>query len=105
MHHPRMPALRSIVLVVLAVWGTSGHTAGLGSIRVQSGLGQPLRVTIPLTSDDGNEDVGSHCIKAKVESSDGVFITTPKIGLMRLHARHQSSRVRGSLLAHSLVRR
>jgi pilus assembly protein FimV len=81
-HHVRMPALRLIAFAVLAVCGTLSHAVGLGSVRVQSGLGQPLRATIPLFGSE-NSDIGDTCIKARLESVDGAFIVTPKAGLSR----------------------
>jgi pilus assembly protein FimV len=81
-HHMQMPALRLIAFAVLAVCGTLGHAVGLGAIRVQSGLGQPLRATIPLFGGNNN-DVGDTCVKARLESIDGVFIVAPKVSLVR----------------------
>jgi pilus assembly protein FimV len=81
-HHLRMPALRVIAFAVLALCGSLGQAVGLGAIRVQSGLGQPLRATIPLFGGD-NSDIGDTCVKARLESIDGAFIVAPKVGLAR----------------------
>jgi pilus assembly protein FimV len=80
--HMRMPALRLIAFAVLALCGSLGQAVGLGAIRVQSGLGQPLRATIPLFGGD-NSDIGDTCVKARLESIDGAFIVAPKVGLAR----------------------
>lgn len=76
----RRPALRLLVLAVLTLWGGAGKAVGLGSIRVLSGLGQPLSASIVLIGDESRE-LGSNCVKARLESSDGVFLGTPQAGL------------------------
>ncbi len=80
MYRRRMTELRRIALALLATWGMSGHAAGLGPIRVQSELGQPLRASVALLGEDAGE-TEANCIRARIESTDGVFIATPQIGL------------------------
>lgn len=77
-----MPPLRLIVLAIIATYGVSTHAVGLGPIRVQSGLGQPLRANIPLIGTDANAVSGT-CVKATLSSADGAFIVAPRIGLSR----------------------
>lgn len=70
MREHRMPALRTIALVVLAAWGTAGFAAGLGPIRVQSALGQSLRASVPVMGVDMAE-LTSSCIRVRLEQPDG----------------------------------
>ncbi len=74
--------MRWMVFLTCIVWGVAGNAIGLGSIRMQSGLNQPLRASIPLIGVD-NLDVSASCIKAMLESLDGIFIDAPQISLMR----------------------
>ena len=86
MKHPiRTPVLRWTALAVLAAWGGASHAVGLGGVRVQSGLGQPLRASIVLLGADAGDVTGA-CIKSKVETVDGVFILTPQVVLSRAAA-------------------
>jgi FimV-like protein len=82
MASPRTRALRTIAFAVLTVCGIIVHAAGLGSIAVQSGLGEPLRVSIQLVGGDAY-DVVSECIKARVSTLEGGMIATPKAGATR----------------------
>jgi pilus assembly protein FimV len=66
--------------MLFAGTATSVQASSLGPIQLQSGLGQPLRATIVLSSDD-TIDLGSACVRARLEQSDGTFITTPRISL------------------------
>lgn len=56
------------------------HALGLGELRVQSGLGQPLKANVGLLGLDSN-NVSQSCITAKVESSDGGFLAMGNISL------------------------
>ncbi|MES2933390.1 MAG: hypothetical protein V4805_07880, partial [Pseudomonadota bacterium] len=82
MHQMRQPALRLIAFLVIAAWGVSAQAVGLGPIRVQSALGQSFRANITLIGSDAGE-ITTTCVKAKLESSDGVFLGLPQIGLTR----------------------
>lgn len=77
----RMPPLGTIALAVLTVWGGTAHAVGLGNIRVESALGQPLRVAISMIGAD-SADLAPNCLRARIESSDGVFISTPAIAVL-----------------------
>jgi pilus assembly protein FimV len=83
--HIRTPVLRWTALAVLAAWGCASHAVGLGGVRVQSGLGQPLRASIALLGADSGDVTGA-CIKSKVETVDGAFILAPQIALSRAAA-------------------
>ncbi len=81
----RMPPSGPIALAVLMAWGGAAHAVGLGNIRVESALGQPLRVVVSLIGAD-SIDLAPNCLHAKIQSSDGVFISTPGIALLRTTA-------------------
>jgi FimV-like protein len=68
--------------LTLAAGVGCSHAAGLGPIEVQSSLGQQLRASISIIGADTNNQVSS-CVKAKVESLDGVISIAPRIGLVR----------------------
>jgi FimV-like protein len=65
---------------MLFAGAASVHAVSLGPIQLLSGLDQPLRATIPLSIDATN-DLGSACVRARLELSDGTFISTPRISL------------------------
>jgi len=77
---PRTPALHWLTFALLSM-PAAAHAVGLGQLQVQSGLGQPLQATVALLGDDGV--VSSNCVRARVESSDGSFITKPQVRLIR----------------------
>ncbi len=73
MRNHRKPVLRKVVLAVLAIWGASAYAAGLGPVRVQSGLGQPLQASVPIYGSDADE-VTTSCIKTSLEQPDGTVL-------------------------------
>jgi hypothetical protein len=85
LHQLRTPELTRIAFAVLAAWIGTAQAVGLGSARVQSALGQPLQVMIPLIGTVGT-DLTSACIKARLESSDGAFMSSPTVTLRRAGA-------------------
>lgn len=85
LHQLRTPELTRIAFAVLAAWIGTAQAVGLGSARVQSALGQPLQVVIPLIGTVG-PDLTSACIKARLESSDGAFMSSPNVALRRAGA-------------------
>ncbi|MCU6433302.1 hypothetical protein LPB67_05855 [Undibacterium sp. Jales W-56] len=58
------------------------YALGLGDIRLQSGLGQPLKASIALLGNDAI-DVNQICIKAKIETPEGGFLATGNLVLMQ----------------------
>lgn len=58
------------------------YALGLGEIRLQSGLGQPLKSSIGLLGNDAS-DVSQICIKAKVETSEGGFLANGNVALVQ----------------------
>lgn len=68
------------LLLVPPVW-----SAGLGEIRVQSALGQPLRANVALLGDDAGGKLGT-CFSARLTTPDGAFIVAPRIALSAANA-------------------
>lgn len=69
----------SMLLAVLTT--TPVFAIGLGELRVQSGLGQPLRATVALLgADAGSRQPG--CYTARLASADGAFIVNPRVVLI-----------------------
>jgi pilus assembly protein FimV len=75
-----VPRLHRIAFAMLFVGTTTAYAASLGQIQLLSALGQPLHATIPLSNDNTN-DLESACVRARLEQSDGTFISTPRISL------------------------
>lgn len=59
----------------------SAYSAGLGELRVSSALGQNLQAEIRVIGDNA-DSVDSNCVRAKIETTEGVFIT-PATTLVR----------------------
>ena len=68
----------SVVLALLAV--APAHAIGLGEVRVQSALGQPLRATLRVLGEDAAGKLVS-CFSARLSSADGAFIVNPRLSL------------------------
>lgn len=73
-----MRVLRYTPLFALAAWSVSSFAVGLGPLSVETGLGQPLRATVPVF-EPGKNSVSARCISARVESFDGGFITNLEV--------------------------
>ena len=58
----------------------SAHAFGLAELRVQSGLGQPLKSQVSLIGSD-NTDINPVCIRARLESTEGVFLAQANIAI------------------------
>lgn len=82
MRDQRIPALRALTLALLTAWGPFAHSAGLGGVRIQSSLGQPLRALVSLHGDDTAE-LNGQCIRTRLESTDGAFFMNPRVNLVR----------------------
>ena len=78
----RLAANVRVAFVVLASASTSAHAVGLGNIRVESALGQPLRASIALIGADG-ADLSPTCLRARLETTDGVFMNAPSVAVLR----------------------
>lgn len=66
--------------VIAATSAGSAHALGVGSLRVQSGLGQPLKAQLEVTGADV-QDADLHCFKAHVETTDGDLISLVNLGM------------------------
>lgn len=80
MQEQRTPTLRAMVLALLTAWSTSGYATGLGSVRVLSALGQPLRASVTMIGDD----IGDHCVKARLESLEGYRVSSVQARTKRM---------------------
>jgi pilus assembly protein FimV len=69
-----------IALAFAAAWGAHGHAAGLGPAVVQSRLGQPLLVVVPLRDVAGKE-VAADCVSAKIQSATNAARLTPRASI------------------------
>ncbi len=58
----------------------SAHAFGLAELRVQSGLGQPLKSQVSLIGSD-NAEINPVCIRARLESAEGVFLAQANIAI------------------------
>jgi pilus assembly protein FimV len=69
-------------LAATALFACSSYSwaAGLGSIDIQSSLGQPLRASVPVNG--FSPDNGSNCVKAVLRTLDGQAVT-PRVGMVQ----------------------
>jgi pilus assembly protein FimV len=63
------------------LFAVQAEAVGLGELRVQSGLGQPLRATVALFG-DGAATKSATCFNARLSSADGAFIANPQISIV-----------------------
>jgi pilus assembly protein FimV len=62
---------RVVLLLIVGLFSTvSAHAVGLGALRVQSALGQPLQAQVNLVA-PSETDLDKACYKAKIVSLDG----------------------------------
>lgn len=66
--------------VIAASSAGSAHALGVGGLRVQSGLGQPLKAQLDVTGADA-QDADIHCFKALVETTDGDLLSVVNLGM------------------------
>lgn len=65
-----LPVLRCLTLALFSSWLGSAEAVGFGAIRVQSSLGESLKVMIPLIGSD-TADLTASCIKTHLQTADG----------------------------------
>jgi len=65
-----------------ALGGNVAHAAGLGPIRVESALGEPLRLSVPLLGDSSSV-TEARCIRAEVAALDARPLVRPTVSLQR----------------------
>lgn len=73
-----VPLLHRLAFAILSAGTASAYAVSLGPVQLLSGLGQPLRATIPLSNESANDPT---CVKARLELSDGTVISAPRINL------------------------
>lgn len=78
----RLPVLRCMALALCLNWFGSAAAVGLGAIRVQSSLGQPLKAVIPLIGGD-NADLTSTCFKTRLQTADGAGLSSAIVAISR----------------------
>lgn len=66
---------RTVIFIAAIFCGSSATAVGLGAMRVESALGQPLHVQIGLLGSDSS-DADNRCFKARVTSLDGAPLGT-----------------------------
>lgn len=81
-HSTRFAMLRIVVLISLAFRCSEGDAVGLGPMRLQSALGQPLRATVQVLGVDART-LSEACIRSRLTSPDGSEISRPEIELRR----------------------
>ncbi len=81
-HRPRFALLRIVVLVSLAMRCGVSDAVGLGPLRLQSALGQPLRATVQVLGSDAGT-LAESCIRVILKMPDGSEIVRPQFGLKR----------------------
>ena len=81
-NRPRFVLLRIVVLVSLALRCSTGDAVGLGPLRLQSALGQPLRATIQVLGSDAGS-LADNCIRISLKMPDGAEIVRPQFELRR----------------------
>lgn len=65
---------------IFAAYIPAAYAIGLGQVRLDSALGQPLRASIPLIEDAGSNKIGT-CFNARLSSADGAFIASPRVSV------------------------
>lgn len=83
-----VPFRRSSVHIICAgafaaVAMDGAHALSLGSLRVQSALGQQLKAQVDITGPDA-QDIEQNCFKASIESADGVLLSPANLSLSTL---------------------
>lgn len=71
-------SIRFVLPFLFVAFARSTYALSLDAIEVTSALGQPLRAKIAIP-DLHRETVAATCIKARVASADGVFLTNPQV--------------------------
>lgn len=76
---------RSIALIFLALRSTDSLSVGLGPLRLQSALGQPLHASVQVLGPDARS-LTENCISSRLNTSDGGEILRPSIELRTVDA-------------------
>lgn len=62
-HFSLPPRLLLAAMLGIAIGPFSGHAIGLGTAQVRSGIGQPLRVKVPVLADASEAVGGEECFR------------------------------------------
>jgi pilus assembly protein FimV len=81
-----MISSRWTTILILAAWSCSARAIGLGPIQLESALGQPLSATVPILETAQN-GIASSCVKAKIESLDGILLANARVSVSSFAAR------------------
>jgi pilus assembly protein FimV len=79
---PPLAVLRIVVLISIALRSGAGDALGLGPMRLQSALGQPLHATVQVLGPEARS-LPENCIRGKLLSPDGSEIVRPETELKR----------------------
>lgn len=79
----RLVLAQSIALIFLVLRSGDSHPVGLGPMRLQSALGQPLRASVQVLGADARL-LTENCIRSRLNASDGGEILRPDIELRRV---------------------
>ena len=79
----RLVLAQSIALIFLTLRSGDTHPVGLGPMRLQSALGQPLRASVQVLGADART-LTENCIRSRLNASDGGEILRPDVELRRV---------------------
>lgn len=79
----RLVLAHSIALIFLTLRSGDSHPVGLGPMRLQSALGQPLRASVQVLGTDART-LTENCIRSRLNASDGGEILRPDVELRRV---------------------
>ena len=79
----RLVLAQSIALIFLALRSGDSYPVGLGPLRLQSALGQPLRASVQVLGSDART-LTENCIRSRLTATDGSEILRPDIELRRV---------------------
>lgn len=80
---PQRSVVRTVVLISLALYGTTSFALGLGPLRLQSALGQRLNATVEMLGPEA-KSMTENCIRTRLASPDGSDILQPQTEIRRL---------------------
>ena len=79
----RLVLAQSVALICLALRSGDSQPVGLGPMRLQSALGQPLRATVQVLGPDART-LTENCIRSRLNATDGGEILRPDVELRRV---------------------
>src|SRR6476646_3501405 len=83
MSNPKQVAvLRMVLLIALAFRGSASSALGLGPMRLQSALGQPLHASVQVLGPEART-LADSCIRSRLLAPDGTELLRPDAELRR----------------------